>query len=106
LAYPDNPSIGNTIEYALNATNTYLIHHWQYALYVYLFIISVCLFALGMKKINTTKPTIDVEKNVYLSVVIIVVAYALCVLVYIPSYYVQHYPTWERSLSSIPFTLS
>ncbi len=105
-AFPDNPTISQTLEYALNATNTYLINDWQYAVYIYIFIISACLFTWALKQSSKSTQKENITTIVYQSVTILVIAYLLCVLVQAPSYYVQHYPTAARSLASMPFTLS
>ena len=105
LSFPVNPTIEDTIEYAFNATNTYLVDHWQYALYVVLFMLGVGLFTLSMQPLKTARST-SLMSTVYQAVTVIFVVYLLCVLVQAPSYYVQHYPTELRSLASIPLTLS
>ena len=105
LSFPANPTIEDTIEYAFNATNTYLVDQWQYALYVVLFMVAVGLFTLGMQQAKAAREA-TLMTTVYQVVTIVFLAYLLCVLVQAPSYYVQHYPTELRSLASVPFTLS
>lgn len=103
--YPPHPTIERTLEFSFNATNSYLLIDWQYAWFVYLLVISIVLFWLGRINVRPNRKLIPLDM-LCRGLAAAVSGYVLCVCLQVPSFYVQSYPTYERSLAATPVILS
>ncbi len=103
--YPPHPSLVETLQFAITATNEYILQSQQYIWFVYLFLATAAFYLLVWP--NAAKTNSSTTASLFRAVIAaIITAYGLCVVVHIPSFYMQHFPPGQRIISSIPFTLS